>query len=79
MRSREKIGRYGALAMLLAMMVAVTVPILAGNPTPPGPPSSPGSRFTLGDLYLQLTTGANPGPHTGPFMEPAAGPPTSPV
>jgi hypothetical protein len=65
--------------MLLAMTVAVTVPVLAGNPTPPGPPSSPGSRFTLGDLYLQLTTGANPGPHTGPFMEPAAGPPTSPM
>lgn len=81
MRCAEKIGRCGVLVVVLAMTLAVAVPMLAGNPSPSGPPSNPGSRFTLGDIYLRLTTGApgNASPHTGPFMEPAAGPPTSPV
>jgi hypothetical protein len=79
MRSPEKIVRSGVGTALLAIMLASAGPVMAGNPTPTGPPSNPGPRYTLGSVYLQLTTGANPGPLTGPFLEPTAPPPTSPV
>jgi hypothetical protein len=79
MRSSEKIVRAGVVAVALAMALASAGPVMAGNPTPTGPPASPGPRYTLGDVYLQLTTGGNPGPRTGPFVEPTAPPPTSPV
>ena len=77
MTSQKKLAETGVLFLLVLGMTLASLPAVAGSPTPTGPPSAPGPRFTLGDVYLQLTTGANPGPHTGGFMEPSSGPPVS--
>ena len=77
MTSQRKLAGTVVPFVLSVGMSLASLEALAGTPTPTGPPSAPGPRFTLGDVYLQLTTGANPGPHTGGFMEPSSGPPVS--
>ncbi len=78
-RKMESTRRLTSGIAVLLWAVLAALPAMAGNPTPTGPPASPGPRFTLGDVYLRLTTGApgNASPHTGPFMDPTSGPPTS--
>lgn len=72
MESR-KLKRWLALAPVL---LAVAPAVRAGEAPPAGPTSPSSARFTLGDIYSRLTTGAAGVKRVGAFTEPALGPAT---